>query len=161
MIKKIQLFIFLLLVATNISANNKEFKITNNNDKTISINIMNEKEENTIYLQAIYSDEVLFEKELKKEKSIVVKIPAEPYLIILKNKNKYELEMGIEPRNGFTKHIDVKIENILYKERLENEDYKNSLIFFYTFAFIFILLAVFFNMRNTNKLLKQLEKNKK
>ena len=37
MIKKIQLFIFLLLVATNISANNKEFKITNNNDKTIYI----------------------------------------------------------------------------------------------------------------------------
>ena len=74
MIKKIQLFIFLLLVATNISANNKEFKITNNNDKTISINIMNEKEENTIYLQAIYSDEVLFEKELKKKPITDLKI---------------------------------------------------------------------------------------
>jgi len=115
-----------------------------------------------ILLEALSNGEVLYKKRLPELSELRVKIPAQPYQVVLDAGSGHRItKAGIAPKNGFTKKV-------LQKNNAPKTEEKNTSIAItnaqiqlaFAFAFFLIILSIVLSTRNTNKLIKELHNTK-
>lgn len=159
--KKIILsLVFLLFFFTDVFAHKLILTVYGNDDDTITI----EGEFDTgasavgalVRLETLNTGDVLFQKRLPQESELVVKIPEEPYQIVLDGgPGHISVEKGIAPEKGFSIQPDKKKNVNLSKTGSVNFAFVISI----TGAFCLLFLTLFISMKNTNKILKAIADN--
>lgn len=163
--KKIIYFILLALPAL-IYAHELILNVTNNQDNTITVEGLFDTEELTpeaqVRLEALNTGEVLYKKRLPQTSKLTIKIPKEPYQIVLDGGPHFqEVKEGIAPNEGFSKNITTnKKEKKLSKSRDEDDEYSTALIITITLAFLLLFMTIIISILNTNKLMSQLRNSK-
>ncbi len=108
-----------------------------------------------VRLEALGSGAVLFRQRLPLESEITVKIPMEPYRIVLDGgPGHITVKEGIVPRKGFTEKVAEK--NTVSRPKAN----RTNLPFILStgMAFFLLLLTLFVSIRNTNKILNAISR---
>lgn len=107
-----------------------------------------------IQVESLLSGLLLFEKRLPDESELQLKIPLEPYKVIISGGNGHKFEKeGFAPVQGFTKKSKIKI--------MKKKVYKssNTLTILWSICIFILSLILYFWIKNTQKLIYLL-KNK-
>lgn len=150
MFKKVLL---LLLVLTNLFAHKIVLNIIDNDNDTITIvggyDTGQSAANALVRLESLNSGEILYEARLPDESEMVVKIPSEPYKIVLDGGVGHsQIKEGIPPKDGFKVKLKKQTKSISQKQQL-NIAYVITL----TIAILFMILTMFFSYKNTKKLI--------
>ncbi|AXX91399.1 hypothetical protein CPU12_03055 [Malaciobacter molluscorum LMG 25693] len=159
--KKIVKIVIILLIPYFLYAHELEMNIVNNNDNTLTISGMFNTGETAagalLKLEAKNTKEILFQKRLPSSNSLRVTIPTIEYMIILNGGDDDIVKKeGIAPKGGFKKEHSQK------KASRTNANIATSKAVTISIAIAFLLLfaTIFISIKNTNKLLKEIEKIK-
>lgn len=144
----------LMLVFTSLFAHKILLNVIDNDDDTLTLiggyDTGQSAANAQIRLEALSDGRVLFEARLPDESEMVVKIPDEPYQIVLDGgAGHQQIKKGIEPKAGFKTKPKNQTKTISQKQQL-NIAYITTLLI----AIILMLLTMFFSYKNTQKLLK-------
>lgn len=162
--KKNFLYFILLLLPTLIYAHELILNVKDNQDNTITVEGLFDTGELTpeaqVRLEALATGEVLYKERLPQTSQLIIKIPNEPYQIVLDGGPHFqEVKKGVAPKNGFTKNTNKSENSKLSKSRDNDDEYSTALIVTISLAFLLLFATIIVSMRNTNKLMAQL-KNK-
>lgn len=109
-----------------------------------------------VRLETLGSGDVLFQKRLPEESELTVKIPEEPYQIVLDGgPGHVSIKKGIPPEKGFTTKPKPRQKSRLSKAGNINLAWITSLIV----AGCLLLLTIFISIRNTDKILSAISNN--
>ena len=165
--KKLTTLVFLLVTQMYLFGHSLVLNVFDNEDDTITIEGAFNTGESAagalVKLEGIDSGEILFKQRLSDD-DLIVKIPQIPYIIILDGGPGHTVEKaGIPPKNGF-KEIEIHTEKSKKEKRPSKNTMSISSSFAVTvsivFAFILLFATIFISIRNTNKLISELKKEK-
>ncbi|NQY20140.1 MAG: hypothetical protein HRT40_02335 [Campylobacteraceae bacterium] len=163
--KKLLKLLLILILPISINAHSLLLNVFDNEDNTITVEgIFNTGESASgalIQLRYISSEEIIYEKRLSDESELTIKIPKEPYLIILRGGPGHKIvKNGIPPLDGFIKKSSASKEKNKNKNEKLNVDLSssNAVNISIISAFILLFLTIFISIRNTNKILKEIRK---
>ncbi|WP_419768166.1 hypothetical protein [Arcobacter sp.] len=151
--------IILILLAINLYAHELDITIKDNKDNTMTIIALFNTGESAagvlLRLEDKKTKEVLYEKRLPPDNKLTVDIPKFAYLIILdEGDNDLTIKEGIPPKEGFQEQKKVKKQ----KSRLDTQLSTSKAITVSIFiAFLLLFATIFVSMKNTNKLIKELQ----
>lgn len=150
MFKKVLIF---LLVLTSLFAHKIVLNVIDNEDNTITIiggyDTGQSAANALVRLESISSGKVLYEKRLSDESEMRVKIPNEPYKIVLDGGAGHtQIKEGIAPKGGFK---TKKAKNT--KHKTQNQQLNIAYIITLLVAIVFMILTMFFSYKNTQKLI--------
>jgi len=166
--KKFTTIAFLLVTQMYLFGHSLVLNVFDNGDNTITIEgIFNTGESAAgalVKIEVIDSGEILFKQRLSEDEDITVEIPQIPYNIILDGGPGHSAEkIGIPPKNGF-KEIKINTERPKKEKRPSKTSMKISsspaITVSILIAFILLLATIFISIRNTNKLISELKKEK-
>lgn len=102
-----------------------------------------------IQVESLLTGSLLFEKRLPDESEIELKIPLEPYMVIIAGGNGHRVQKkGIAPLEGFTKKLKTKI--ITKKKIFKNT---NTLAILWSICIILLSLILYFWIINTQRII--------
>lgn len=162
--KKLLTLILLFIACINLNAHSLLMNLMDNEDNTITVAGEFTTGELAIgalvRLESLATGEVLYKKRLPDSSELIIDIPKEPYQVVLDGgPNHQVVKDGIAPINGFSKESIKKASNNvnLSTTRAFSNQWSNPTIVLFILAFILILLTMYFSMKNTNKILKQIK----
>lgn len=162
----------LLIMYSSLLSHDLVLDIVDNGDNTILIkaDLDGVAVGAVLQLESLVTGEVLYKNRFPKDGKLILDIPKEPYLIVGKeteNEDHGTIIKGIEPKEGFSKYLNSKADEVLEKIT-EREIHKiwgfsGSTGLFFGSCIILLVLAIYFGSRNTNKILREVrkEENKK
>lgn len=164
---KIFKLLIMIVLPINILAHSLLLNVFDNEDNTITVEgIFNTGESAAgalIMLEALNSGEILFKQRLLDDSELTIKIPKEPYKIILDGGEGHTIvKDGIAPLNGF-----IKKETKEVKKKQKNENPRFSILpsssmavnVSIIIAFILLILTILISIRNTNKIISEIKSN--
>lgn len=116
-----------------------------------------------VRIESLISGEILYKKRLPQESSLIISIPKEAYQIVLDGGPGHQVvkEGLIKPKGGFSIYSsNSKNKNVLSSTIDSTNTWSIALITLVSIAFILIFLTLYISMKNTEKLMKELKKNK-
>jgi hypothetical protein len=154
--------ILLILLPLSLYSHSLLLNIMDNKDGTILVSGAFDTGESAagamVKIQAINSDEILYQKRLDNEGELNLKIPKVPYQIILDAGEGEDIiaKDGIPPKEGFI--VDTKKK----KNTKGNSDVStsNAVIISIIIAFILLFATLFMSAKNTNALIRELQNNR-
>jgi hypothetical protein len=158
--KKYLILFLLFLLNTNINAHELEVNIIDNKNNTMTIfALLNTGESSAgilVRLEDKKTKETIFEKRFPSDNKLIVDIPKFAYIIVFdEGDDDLTIKEGIPPKEGFQKQ---KIEQKKTKSRTNTQiSTSNAVTISIAIAFFLLLLTIFVSIRNTNKLLKELQ----
>lgn len=161
--KKLILIVAIFIFPTFIQAHSLLLNVFDNEDNTITVEgIFNTGESGAgalIQLKSKNSNKILYEKRLPDESELTIKIPSEPYLIILDGGKGHKVKKeGIAPIDGFKKVDKDKEEKKDKTEKLNSEISTSKAITFSIIgAFLLLFATILISIKNTNKILKEIQ----
>ena len=160
------ILIFLLVFSPNLYSHTLLLNVFLNDDNTINIEgafSTGQKAQGAlIILEALNDGKVLYKKRLPEISELRVKIPTEPYQVVLDAGSGHRIiKQGLSPKEGFSNKVT---QNRISPKREE----KNNTVLItniqiqvaFAFAFFLIILSIILSSRNTNKLIKELQNSK-
>jgi len=161
-------FILIAFFQASIFAHSLLLNVYNNENNTIQVEGMFDTGEAAtgaqVRLESLSTQKVLYVKRLPLEGELTIKIPQEPYQIILDGGPSHSIiKEGIPPISGFIKTSTSTKKNLnSQKESIKNKiNTKNNIILLSILITILLfLITIFISIRNTNKLLKILKAKK-
>lgn len=163
--KKILVFITLIFPMLT-WAHTILLNVFDNEDGTITIEgVFNTGEAASgaqVRLEALNSGTVLYKKRLPDESELTIKIPKEPYQIVLDAGPGHQIvQDGIEPQEGFVIKKDEKKQEIkLSKARNSNDFWSPAIITTIALAFVLLFISIIISIRNTTRIIEQMNKLK-
>lgn len=156
--------IFLLPVFTY--AHTLLLNIDNNEDGTITVagsfNTGQSAAGAQIRFESLVSGKILYKKRLPDESELTVKIPDEPYQIVLDGGPGHKIvKDGVAPEGGFTKKVEETVKEVKVTQAVNtanNKSSSNNIVYIVTIVLLLLTLVV--SIRNTNKLMKQVQESK-
>ncbi|NQY22526.1 MAG: hypothetical protein HRT41_00700 [Campylobacteraceae bacterium] len=157
------ILIFLLVFSANLYAHTLLLNVFLNDDNTISIEgafSTGQKAQGAlITLEALSDGKILYKKRLPEISELRVKIPDEPYQVVLDAGSGHRIiKAGIEAKTGF------KNKGVRNKIAPQTKEKNNAVLITniqiqvaFAFAFFLIILSIILSSRNTNKLIKELQ----
>jgi hypothetical protein len=148
--------IVLILLGLNLHAHELDINIEDNKDNTITITTLFNTGESAagvlLKLEDKKTKEILFEKRVPSNNKIVVSIPKTPYLIVLdEGDDDLTIKEGIPPKEGFQ-------EQKKEKTRLDTQlSSSKAITISIAIAFLLLFATIFISIKNTNKLIKELQ----
>jgi hypothetical protein len=140
--------------------------VLNNEDDTITIvgefSTGQKAVDAMVRLEAINSGDILFEKRLPDVGEFTIKIPQEPYQIVLDGGPGHQIvQDGISPSQGYIIDTTVKEKKKKLSEPITSKN-KWSLpyIILITVTLLLIGLTIYFSKRNTDKILKMIQETR-
>jgi len=167
--KKIIYILFLVLIPIYLLGHSLVLNIFDNQDNTISIEGMFNTGESAagalIKLESLDSKEIFFQERLSDNREMIVEIPKFPYRIILDGGPGHIAEKeGIPPKGGFIK-IEAKqeIKPLPKKEEKRSRSLiqissSTAVTVSILLSFILLLATILISIKNTNKLILEIEK---
>lgn len=158
--KKYLILFLLFLLNTNINAHELEVNIIDNKNNTITIKALVNTGESAagilVKLEDKKTKEVIFQKRLPSNNQLTTDIPKSDYIIVFdEGDDDLTIKEGIPPKEGFQKQ---KIEQKKTKSRTNTQvSASNAVTISITIAFLLLFATIFVSIRNTNKLLKELQ----
>ncbi len=152
-----------LYITINLYAHSLILNVLNNDDNTITIEGGFSTGEDAagamIRLELLSSGEVIFKERLPSQSELTVKIPKEPYQIVLDGGPGHTIiKDGIPPIEGYIEEIKIKTVNSkLSTAENANNEWDLLTILFFILCLILFSLTIYFSNRNTNKILNQLK----
>lgn len=165
-----RVFFGLLLFCSSLLSHDLELDIVDNGDNTILIkaDLDGVAVGAVLQLESLITGEVLYKNRFPKDGKLLVDIPKEPYLIVGKeteNEDHGTIVKGIEPKEGFSKYLNSKADEVLEKitqrEIHKIWGFTGSTGLFFASCIILLILAIYFGIRNTNRILREVSKNEK
>jgi len=115
-----------------------------------------------VRLESFISGKILYKKRLPDESELVITIPKEPYQIVLDGGPGHQVvKEGIPPEDGFSKEMLTQKDTI--KVSQPKSSIKNlpvEMILSIGVAFILLFITIIISIKNTNKLIKELQNNR-
>ncbi|MGB7401294.1 MAG: hypothetical protein WA916_01865 [Arcobacter sp.] len=151
--------ITLILLGLNLYAHELDITIKDNKDNTMTITALFNTGESAagvlLRLEDKKTKEILYEKRLPTDNKLIVDIPKFAYLIILdEGDNDLTIKEGIPPKEGFQEQKKEKKQ----KSRLDTQLSTSKAITVSIFiAFLLLFATIFVSIKNTNKLIKELQ----
>ena len=135
--------------------------ISDNGDGTIlvsgSLDTGQSAEGVLVRIESILSKDTLYLKRLPSENKLIIKIPDEPYKVILEDIDGDQVEKkGIPPKGGFSKK---KVKKTEVKKTTKTESNSFAIIASILLAFVLLFITIYVNIHNTRKLMREI-KNK-
>lgn len=165
--KKITLLLSLFLLPTFIYAHTLLLNVFDNEDNTITVEgIFNTGQSAPgaqVRLESLITGEVLYTKRLPDESELNIQIPTEPYQIVLDGGPGHQMvQEGISPKGGFSKEITQKKKEIQVSQPKNSvNNMTSAMITSICVAFLLLFLTLFISIKNTNKLMYQLQNTKR
>lgn len=170
---KIFKLLIMIVLPINILAHSLLLNVFDNEDNTITVEgIFNTGESAAgalIILEALNSGEILFKQRLLDDSELTIKIPKEPYKIILDGGEGHTIvKDGIAPLNGFIKKETKETKEVKeVKKKQKNENPRFSILpsssmavnVSIIIAFILLILTILISIRNTNKIISEIKSN--
>lgn len=161
------ILVLMVLIPSFVYAHTLLLNVFDNEDNTITVEGIFSTGELAsgaqIRLESLSSEEILYKKRLPDEGELTIKIPAEPYKVILNGGPGHQIvKKGIAPIEGFAKDILVNVSKaIISKPMKKNEGISETTITLIAIAisFLLLLLTIFISIKNTNKLIRELKSN--
>lgn len=166
--KKLFEISLILFTPIYLFAHSLVLSLYDNNDGTISVvgefNTGESAAGALVKLEAIHSGEILFQQRLTDDE-MVITIPKIPYKVILDGGEGHTQEkMGIAPQNGFEKVEEKK--ELKTETKKEEKPSRNlmqissspAVTISIVLAFVLLFATIFISIKNTNKLLKEIQK---
>lgn len=161
--KKYFILTLLFLLNLNIYAHELDVKIIDNKDNTITISALLNTGESAagvlVRLENKKTKEILYEKRLPTNNQLTTNIPKVDYIIVLdEGDDDLTIEKGIPHKEGFQE----KEKKDAKKKRREDAQLStsNAVVFSIFSALILLTLTIFIGKRNTEKLIKELQKKR-
>lgn len=164
---KLNIFILLLLLPLSLYSHSLLLNIMDNEDGTIMISGAFNTGESAagalVKVQAIESEEILFQKRLTNSDELNIKIPNVPYQIVLDGgEGHVVVKDGIAPKGGF---ILKKSNSTKVKEKSKSRgDKMGSISLAVTvsliIAFLLFFATIFVSSRNTKLLINEISNSK-
>ncbi|NVJ54699.1 MAG: hypothetical protein HWD90_13525 [Campylobacteraceae bacterium] len=159
--KVIKLIMILLLPAT-LYSHSLLLNIFDNNDGTITVEGMFNTGESAagafVKLKATNSGEILYEKRLPDSNELTIKIPKVQYQVFLDGGPGHTvIKEGIPPQGGFIKEEKKAKKNNNSKRMNTTISSSKAVTISIVVAFILLFATIFISIRNTNKLVKELQ----
>lgn len=156
-------FIFLLSLQQVIFAHSLLLNVFDNEDNTITVEgVFNTGEVATgaqVRLEALANGMLLYKDRLPAESELTINIPKEAYQIVLDGGPGHQIiEMGPSPKGGFTKVGSQNKEVKLSEPREGSKQLSLALIVSIALAFVLLFITILVNIKNTNLLMKELQK---
>jgi len=167
--KKLIKILFLILTPIYLFGHSLVLNIFDNQDDTISVEGMFTTGESAagalVKLESLDSEEIFFQERLSDNAEMIVEIPKFPYKIILDGGPGHRAEKeGIPPKGGFIK-IETKqeIKPLPKKEEKRSRSLlqissSTAVTVSILLSFILLLATILISIKNTNKLMLELEK---
>ncbi|MGB5918543.1 hypothetical protein [Arcobacter sp.] len=151
--------ITLILLGLNLYAHELDITIKDNKDNTMTITALFNTGESAagvlLRLEDKKTKEILYEKRLPTDNKLIVDIPKFAYLIILdEGDNDLTIKEGIPPKEGFQEQKKEKKQKSRLNTQLSTSKAITISIFI---AFLLLFATIFVSMKNTNKLIKELQ----
>lgn len=152
-----KIILYILALTIQVFAHKLILNVLDNGDDTITIQGSYDTGQSAtnakVILQSL-NGEILYEKRLPDESELTIKIPTQPYKIVLDGGIGHQaIKEGIEPQKGFTKQTKKSKQTNINTQGLNLPS-----MFLLIVAILLFILTIYFSYKNTNKLLKQLEK---
>jgi len=164
--KKIINIVFLCLLPSFLFSHSLILNIDDNEDGTITV----EGVFNTgqlapgaeIRMESLVTGEVLYKKRLPDESELTINIPKVPYQVVLDGGPGHQVvKDGIEPEGGFAKELNKESKEVkLSKSRNSMQELPFEMIISIVVAFILLFITIFISIKNTNKLIRELQERK-
>lgn len=152
-----KIILCILALTIQVFAHKLILNVLDNGDDTITIQGSYDTGQSAtnakVILQSL-NGEILYEKRLPDESELTIKIPTQPYKIVLDGGIGHQaIKEGIEPQKGFTKQTKKSKQTNINTQGLNLPSMLLLIV-----AILLFILTIYFSYKNTNKLLKQLEK---
>lgn len=169
-----QILIILSLLFTTSHAHILLINVFDNEDNTITVEgIYNTGDLATgamVRFESLVTGEILFKQRLPIESELTIKVPTEPYQIVLDGGPGHILiKEGIAPLEGFSneskdnktkeKVSKINIRNTLSIAQNNTGEWNNTIIYLFSICLILFGLAIYFSFKNTNKILKEIKQS--
>lgn len=161
-----KILIILSLVYTMSYGHQLLMNIFDNEDNTITVEGLYSSGQKTsgamLRVESLISGEILFKKRFPQDGELIIKIPKEPYQVVLDGgPGHIVVEKGIAPKEGFSKEIITKIKksgmaNISIAQS-SNREWENTTIFLFSLCILLLSLSIYFSNQNTKKIYKLIE----
>lgn len=162
-----KILVLLTLLCTFASSHTIFMQVIDNEDNTITVEGEYSTGEKTIgaqvRLESLLTGAILFKKRIPVDDELIIKIPTEPYQIVLDGGPGHVfVKEGIAPLEGFSKQVkNSEVKAKLSMPVNNTGAWSNPAIFMFMICLILILLAIYFSFKNTNRILNELRKNNK
>lgn len=111
-----------------------------------------------VRLEALNTGTVLFKQRLGLESELTVKIPEEPYRIVLDGgPGHVAVKAGIAPKNGFSVQSNPPEQKAKNDDRHGNPGLSRAYLVTLGLVFCFLFLTLFVCRQNTNKIIKTIQ----
>lgn len=152
-----KIILMLFISFTSVFAHKLILSIVDNDDDTLTViggyDTGQSAANANIKVESLNSGKILFEKRLPDESELIVKIPDEPYQIVLDGgPGHQDIKKGIPPKGGFK----VKLDEAKKQQPASNAKGLNlPYIITLSIALLLMILTMYFSYRNTRKLLEK------
>jgi len=164
--KKIFLFVFMILGFTTSYAHTLLLDVVDNKNNTITVigkfSTGDKAEDAMVRLESLSTAQVLYKKRLPSQSELTIQIPKEPYQIVLDGgPESVIVQKGIAPLEGFTKNIKTKkdVDAKLTKSQQTIDSWTLTTIIFFILCLTLLILTLVFSYKNTNKILHMIKIN--
>lgn len=115
-----------------------------------------------VRVESLVTGKILFKKRLPDESELIIDIPKEPYQVVLDGGPGHQVvKEGIEPKGGFSEELSKKGKEVKVSQpRSSMQGLPPEMIISVAVAFVLLFITIFISIRNTNKLVRQLEKSR-
>ena len=163
--KKNYIFLILLIFQSSLFSHSLLLNVFDNEDNTITIEALFSTGEPAlgaqIRLESIVDGKVIHKERFSNESELTIKIPTQPYLIILDGGPGHKIiKDGVPPLKGFSKEDLKSVSNSKkIKGTNSNSISKIKIILITIISSLFLLfLTIFICARNTNRLIIEVRK---
>ena len=164
MYKKIISLFILILTPSYLLSHTLLLNVFDNEDNTMTIEgIFNTGQTAPgaqVRLESLVTGKLLYKKRLPDESELTIKIPNEPYQIVLDGGPGHQIiQEGIEPKEGFDTTLTAQSKTVKLSQPRNTMGLPIEMIISVVVAFILIFITMILSIFNTRKLLVEL-KNK-
>jgi len=163
--KKSYIFLILLIFQSSLFSHSLLLNVFDNEDNTIAVEALFSTGEPAlgaqIRLESIIDGKVIYKKRFSNESELTIKIPTQPYLIILDGGPGHKIiKDGIPPLKGFSEEVlNSAVNSKKIKEPIFNSISKMNIVLISFIVSSFLLfLTIFICARNTNRLISEVKK---
>ncbi|MDC0933676.1 hypothetical protein OAR97_07465 [Arcobacteraceae bacterium] len=155
-------YIFILMLFSCLHAHTLLLNVYDNNDNTITVEgIFSTGELATgaeIRLESLLNKSVIYKKRLPQEGELVIKIPKEPYNVILYAGKGHEIvKKGLEPIDGYDTSLIKKKKSYSPPSNIKKDYSFNIILTSIIIAILLLSITMILSIRNTNKLMNHLK----
>lgn len=161
--KKFISIIFLYLIPSFLFSHTLILNVDDNEDGTILIQgVFNTGQlapGAEVRIESLVTGKVLFKKRLPDESELTIDIPKEPYQVVLDAGPGHQIvKEGIEPKGGFSEELNKKSKEVKVSQaRSSMQGLPPEMIISVAVAFVLLFITIFISIKNTNKLMKELQ----